>query len=959
MNLVLLRLLAASSILIGSASTAVAAKKERIELTKLGHYSSGIFNPDLGAAEIVTHDAKSQRLFVVNGNQSRVDVLDFADPAKPALLFSLDCATHGQPNSAAVHNGLIAVAVQAPNKTDPGKVLFFDSEGTLLNAVTVGALPDMITFTPNGRFVLTANEGEPNSYGRPDSVDPEGSVSIINVTGNLAKLKPTDVRTVSFAAFNGAVLDSSIRIAGPGATVAQDLEPEYIAVSHDSRTAYVTLQENNALAVVDIESATVTALKGLGSKDHAASKSSLETFVFDDAALPSIGRTDAGQELRLGGFSGLHFEGFDPTTGRLKFLTHTDRGPNAEPTGLLRPFLLPDFAPEIVRFELDRESGELAITQRIALQRAPGVPLSGRPNVQLGGGTANSPYNDEIGVDLFGRTLPFDPLGADLEGIVVAPDGTFWMCDEYRPALYQFSGDGVLLQRIVPLGTAAAAGQPAGTFGIEKLPAVLAQRRQNRGFEAIAWDNGRVYAFVQSPLRNPASLSNAALNAMQNIRIVEYHPATQTTRQFIYVMDNANLGTEPNTRSDKIGDAVSLGNGEFLVIERDHDAVPGDDAAVIEKKIYRFNLTGATDVSALNGMVGATGKTVDQLSIAEMLANNIRPVAKVLHVDLNVAGYDRVQKVEGLALIDPWTIAVINDNDFGVASITVDPATGTFVRNYTPEPEMLGLIEVLHQGLDASDSDNKVNIRPWPIRGMYQPDTIATFIAGDREYLIMANEGDAREWTGFNEQARVSSLTLDSTAFPLGAVLRHNANLGRLRVTNASGDTDRDGDFDELYAFGARSFSIRTPSGELVYDSGDAIEQIVAADAVFGAAFNANHNGSTHARDDRSDDKGPEPEAIAVGKIGSRTYAFVGLERIGGIVVFDVSTPVEPEFVGYFNSRDLTQAPLGLGVGGDLGPEGLLFIPASRSPVKKPLLVVANEVSGTVAVFQIHAVERD
>ena len=129
----------------------------------------------------------------------------------------------------------------------------------------MGALPDMLTFTPNGRFVLTANEGQPlGDY----SFDPEGSVSIIDMTGGAASLTDADVTTADFRAFNNVTLDPSIRIFGPGATVAQDLEPEYLTVSHDSATAWVTLQENNALAVIDLKEGRVTSLVGLGFKDH-------------------------------------------------------------------------------------------------------------------------------------------------------------------------------------------------------------------------------------------------------------------------------------------------------------------------------------------------------------------------------------------------------------------------------------------------------------------------------------------------------------------------------------------------------------------------------------------------------------------------------------------------------------------------------------------------------------------
>jgi hypothetical protein len=861
-------------------------------------------------------------------------------------------------NSVTVHDGIIAVAVENAVKTDPGVIVFFDRRLKFLSQVTVGALPDMLTFTPDGRYVLVANEGEPNSA---YSIDPEGSVSIIDLRRGAKALRQSDVRTADFGAFNQAALDPSIRIFGPGATVAQDLEPEYIAISADSKTAWVTCQENNAIAIIDIRAAEVKQLVGLGFKDHSFVQAAANLYTFDPASLPAIGNTIGNQRLSLGGFSGLHFEGIDSKTGNLKFITHTDRGPNAEPTGLLRPFLLPEFTPEIVRFELNRPAGELRLTQRIPLQHAAGNPLSGLSNIPIADGTANSPYNDETPVDLLGSVLPLDPLGADLEGIVTDPnDGSFWMVDEYRPAIYHFDTQGVLLQRFVPIGTAAAAGMPAGSYGTESLPAVLAQRRQNRGFEAIAWDNGKIYAFVQSPVRNPATLSNATLNGLRNVRILEFHPATHATKQFIYVLDNPNLGGEPNTRADKIGDAVSLGNGEFLVVERDDDALPEDDPGVIEKKIYRFNLTGATDVSGMNGSIGATGKTVDQLTIAEMLANDIRPIDKILHVDLNKAGYNQVEKVEGLTVIDRWTIAVINDNDFGVASIIVNP-DGTFTLNYVPDPIQLGIIDVRLDGMDASDRDSKINIRQWPVKGMHLPDGIASYQVGQQTFLVTANEGDAREYiaidpvTGqetpsFIEAVRVGSggVALDPAWFPNAAVLKNNANLGRLNITSTRGNNPATGLYEELYAFGARSFSIWTAQGQLVWDSGDDLEAIAA----FAYPTNFNASNTSNDFDNRSDDKGPEPEGVVIGRAFGRTYAFVGLERIGGVVIYDISDPFLPRFEHYANFRDFA-ADVDSAEAGDLGPEGLIFIAEKDSPNGKPLLVVGNEISGTTTVFEL------
>ena len=739
---------------------ATIANEKSISLTPIGTYASGIF--DAGGAEIVAHDARTQRLFVVNAQAATVDVLSIRDPSQPEKIGQIDVTSFGAvANSVAVHEGVIAVAVENAEKTNPGMVVFFNRHLKLLGAVQVGALPDMLTFSPDGRWLLVANEGEPSD---DYTVDPAGSVSIIDPRRGAAGVRQRDVRTADFKKFNRAKLDKSIRIFGPDASVAQDIEPEYIAVSHDSRIAWATCQENNALAIIDIRSARVVELVGLGIKDHSIVKAKpAEIYTFDPATMPSIGTTAAGQDLFLGGFSGLHFEGIDPRTGRYKFVTHSDRGPNAEPTDIERPFLLPEFTPEIVRFEFDRKKGVLTLTERVPLKDTKGSPLTGLPNIAIDD-SANTPHNDERPVNLTGNTLPLNTLSGDFEGIVVDPnDGSFWMVDEYRPAIYHFAQNGKLIDRFVPIGTGAAAGQSAGTFGTEALPEVLAQRRQNRGFEAIAFDNGKIYAFMQSPLRNPITLGNAALIAMRNVRVVEFDPDSHETKQYIYVLENPDIGGEGNTRADKIGDAVSFGNGEFLVLERDDDSVPGDDPSKIEKKIYRFNLVGATDVSGFMEPIGATGKTVDQLTVAELVANGIHPIEKVLHLDLNEAGYNQVQKVEGLTLIDPQTLAVINDNDFGVAIITVNEE-GTFTLNYVPEPIQFGIIETTGSGFDASDRDAKINIRQWPVKGLYLPDAIASYKVGGKTFLITANEGDAREYDAFEEAVRIGDddkVTLD------------------------------------------------------------------------------------------------------------------------------------------------------------------------------------------------------
>lgn len=242
------------------------ATPSSLSLSLLGRYSSGQF--DAAAAEITAFDAASRRGFVVNAQAGTLDVLDLRDPSTPVLLDAIDVsdiAAGATVNSVAVAGGVIAVAIQAAVKTDPGFVGFYRAADlSAIDSVPVGALPDMLVFTPDGKQVLVANEGEPSD---DYQTDPEGSISIIDVSD----LDDITVRTAGFAAFSAqaaALRVQGVRVFGPNANVAQDFEPEYIAVASDSKTAWAVLQENNALARIDIATATVTEIVPLGFKDH-------------------------------------------------------------------------------------------------------------------------------------------------------------------------------------------------------------------------------------------------------------------------------------------------------------------------------------------------------------------------------------------------------------------------------------------------------------------------------------------------------------------------------------------------------------------------------------------------------------------------------------------------------------------------------------------------------------------
>jgi hypothetical protein len=514
--------------------TPAPARAGNLSLSLLQTYQNGTpfsGSTQINSAEIVSFDASNKRLYVANSVGGKLDILNLTTPTAITAVASINISTYGGLNSVYARNGLVACALENSSPQQNGSVVFFDQDGTFLKQVTVGAMPDMITMSPDGHYVITANEGEPNAA---YTTDPEGSVSVIDISGGIAGLTQANVTTVGFTGYNGqaaALRAQGIRIyGGPTAapsTVAQDLEPEYVAVSANSQTAYITLQENNAIAVLDL-----------------------------------------------------------------------------------------------------------------------------------------------------------------------------------------------------------------------------------------------------------------------------------TTKQF----------------------------------------------------------------------------------------TALRPVG---YSDLSQPG----------------------------------------------------------RGIDASDQSTDVLIANWPIKGMRQPDAIAAFEVGGTSYLITANEGDARDYSGFSEQVRLGATgyALDATAFPYANLLKNNNVLGRLNVTNKTGDTDGDGDFDEIYAYGGRSFSIyNATTGAEVHDSGNLLERVTATDGTFGTIFNASNTfGEVPVRKNRSDDKGPEPEGVTTGRIGTNLYAFVSMERVGGVLVFNINNPAAPVLETYMNNRSTTAGT------GDLGPEGIVFLPATDSPTGQPLLILANEVSSTVAVYNI------
>lgn len=389
------------------------------------------------------------------------------------------------------------------------------------------------------------------------------------------------------------------------------------------------------------------------------------------------------------------------------------------------------------------------------------------------------------------------------------------------------------------------------------------------------------------------------------------------------------------------------------------------------------------------------GYTIDPEGSVSVITLSDYSVATIGFSDFNVGGPRNGELPLSKMLIagvgatvakdlEPEYIAVRED---GLeAYVTLQEANAIAVLNLTNNTvkKIIGLGFKDHtipgNELDASQQDG-VNLKTWPVLGAYMPDSIAAYTVAGRTFLVTANEGDSREdWlNGLADQASCEAagyyyssskcrdeLALRDIATAPSAFaaklsselsgLNTDTTLGRLKFSYHATNAKNGGTVSRLYAYGARSFSIwDAQTGERVYDSGSEFERITANR--YGSLFNQDHNGSL-AGDKRSNSKGPEPEGVAIGQINSRTYAFIGLERMGGVMVYDITNPNAASFQQYLNNRDWTATPNAAAVtaGSDLGPEGFTFVSASKSPDGIPRLIVGNEVSGTTTVYKINVI---
>jgi LVIVD repeat len=370
---------------------------------------------------------------------------------------------------------------------------------------------------------------------------------------------------------------------------------------------------------------------------------------------------------------------------------------------------------------------------------------------------------------------------------------------------------------------------------------------------------------------------------------------------------------------------------------------------------------------------GYNGQGVDpEGSISIISTERLRPSPSVKTVsfsDFNAGGPRNAELPAGIRLNGPGA-SVAQDLEPEYVTIEGGTAFVTLQENNAIAEIKLGRgrvaairalgtkdHSVAGNGFDATDrpAPGAVNIRTWPVKGLYMPDGISHFRAGGKTYLITANEGDAREWPGLPRDDPRARDQVPATApipgwnaalAPETLPLRDNNLLGRLRISRTDG-LNAAGQYGALYSFGARSATIWSEDGAFVSDTGDMFEQKTS---LVPNAFNTDN--SADAFDSRSPAKGPEPEGVAVGKIDGHRYAFVGLERPGGFMVLDVTDPAAPTFVQWANNRTYPAAPSATPAGPDLGPEIIRFVDEDDSLTDTPLVIVANEVSGTVTIYE-------
>lgn len=371
----------------------------------------------------------------------------------------------------------------------------------------------------------------------------------------------------------------------------------------------------------------------------------------------NVPSSDSTKSLFPNGFkpgfgSGLTVKSYKEN-GAIEFYSITDRGPNGDSPKYkegekkydTKIFPSPNFTPSIAVLKL--ENNNVAVTDTLPLKNKNGQNITGLPITPGSVGATG-----EIALDSSLKKLSYDNNGLDTESIAVDSEGNFWTSDEYGPFIIKFDKNGKELQRYQP-GTG--------------LPEILKYRQPNRGFEGLTISpSGKVFAAVQSGLNVNGETDSTA----QFTRIVELDPKTGKTRTFAYPID---VAAYKKVKDAKIGDIYAISDTKMLIIEQG-----SDKDGKMRNLIYNIDLSTATDITDLQ----YEGKALEYAKNMSLLTN-VKPAKKELLVDLREYGWD-IEKAEGLCVLpDGKTIAVVNDNDFGMkVNITDAQNAGSSLGDY-------------------------------------------------------------------------------------------------------------------------------------------------------------------------------------------------------------------------------------------------------------------------------------
>jgi predicted extracellular nuclease len=471
------------------------------------------------------------------------------------------------------------------------------------------------------------------------------------------------------------------------------------------------------------------------------------------------------------------------------------------------------------------------------------------------------------------------------------------------------------------------------------------------GAESIAYEGGKVYSTniagnainvhsvtAAGTLVNEAPISLLGLpsyltggvnsvDVKNGIIAVGYENANTALPGFVALFNAADNSLIKTIQVGILPDDVTFSpDGLKLLVANEAEALSAlGTISIIDLSGGAANAFVSNTISfaSLNGAEAALRDRGLAIAPGQPAAGDIEPEYITISAD-GTRAYVTLQEVNGVAVIDLT-------NPAADRPLSIQPL-GTVDRN------LAGNV------LDTSDQDGGINLRNVNIQSLIQPDAIASYTVGGVTYFITANEGDARVNVTDSVRFGSAGYVLDPTLYPNAAALKANAELGRLNVLTTTGDTDGDGDFDIITTLGGRSISIfkQEADGSItkVRETGGEFEAIIAANNP--AIFNSNQSVAANSLDTRSDDKGPEPEGVTIGIINGRTYAFVGLERVGGYMVYDVTDPANAIFVSYKPQT-----------ADDRGPETSAFVSAADSPTGQALLLSGQEISNTVTLYSV------